>query len=163
MRALVKIIVGIARTILAIIIAYTAYHIAVMLPIWCWGWIAEPINLTNISILKIIAIIVIISIVLSAIYPWILALTALPGTIIHHIAAKPLWTKLTASTILSLSLLALIILYIIAYKSGCVRISDGTTSEAAQLPIGYTIYASICTLIAIIGMPVTILSLDPKH
>lgn len=147
-----KFILGMLRTVLAGGLAYGVFYFFSMLPVWCWGWIARPIDLTHISILQVIIIIFVAGLAFSFLSYWFIAIAILPGSLINSVAPQRKWIKITIASLVSLQIIAELAIFIIVYKTGCVRIGDGTTSVAADLPIGLTIYSSICGIVAIGGM-----------
>jgi hypothetical protein len=147
-----KFLLGMLRTVLAGGLAYGSFYLVSMFPVWCWGWLADPIDLSNISILQIILILFIAGVILSGLWYWVMALVMLPGGLVRLIAPPRKWIKITITSLVSLHIITELAFFIIVYKTGCVRIGDGTTSVAAELPIGLTIYSSICAALAIGGL-----------
>lgn len=134
LEQLQRVILGFAQGILAPLIAYAAIFILIMLPVWCWGWLADPTNLSRISILQIILIVVAVGIIFWSLTVWIVALTVLPATLIHVIAPPCKWIRVGTAGLLVCWMVATQALVIIAYNIGCIRISDGLTSKRCPAP-----------------------------
>jgi hypothetical protein len=152
LTAFFRVILGFAKGILAPLIAYAAIIIVTMLPVWYWGWLADPINLSHISIWQIIIIVIFVGMFFWGLPIWIVALTVLPAALIQAIAPPFKWMWVGTAGLLVCLLVATQALVIIAYNTGCIRISDGLTSIAVPLPIGFTIYTVACALLASGGL-----------
>ena len=144
-----KIIINILRTVIAATVSYAALAIIILFPVWCWGWIADPIDLTNISILKIILILVIAVIILNGLWYWIMALVMLPGGLIKLIAPPKKWIWITTASLITCWMLACLTLIIIASQYDCITDADG---RLIAMPMWMTIYTSICTIIGSLGL-----------
>ncbi|MBC8378259.1 MAG: hypothetical protein H8E62_03705 [Planctomycetes bacterium] len=149
MKKLWKAILITIRTIAAPIAAYLVMYLLLMIPIWGWGWAVRPIDITSISVLKIVIIIVGAFILLSVAGYWIMALWLAPAALHKAISPPIRWLRVTTASILSAWIIIGQIITSIAGRCGLMTNGYG---EIIVMPIGLIIYMSICILISTSGL-----------
>lgn len=147
-----RIVLGLLRTIVAPIIAYVVMYLLVLIPIWTWGWAAKPIDLTNISVIQIVLIIVAAIIIISCIGYWFMALWMIPGLIHRTISPRIKWLRITTASLLSVWIIIGQIITAISGRNGLMTDRYG---DVITMPAWLIIYISICCLISVGGLIIT--------